>query len=188
MYHKIYLLSLGLSIVVGVNGLLPVAIADRSVALTVIDRYPHKMLNLAATQKKSYSLSRFSIGGVVVEMSPAQVIKKFGKPLSIKEFTGCVSTTTLKYKRTNVSIDSANWSISTTDPRYRTDQGVRVGDSISKARRIYNLLISPVPNQKPGILEYTETGKQNLQIDLRFGHQNGRINRIEYAHFYNEDC
>jgi hypothetical protein len=180
MHHKIYMISFALLIVVGVNGLLPVAIAGQS------DRYP--VTNLAVTKKKAYSLSNFSIGGVVVKTDSAQVIQKLGKPWSVKEFTGCVSTTTLEYEKTTIAIDSSNWSFSTSNPKYRTDRGVRVGDSISKARRIYNPLISLAPNQKLGILEYTETGEQNLQMDLRFGYQNDKITRIEYARFHNEDC
>jgi hypothetical protein len=176
---KFYMLSFTLSIVVGVNAFLPVAIADRLVALTTINQSPSKILGFAATKKKSYSLSSFSISGVIVKMEAAEVIKKLGKPHSIKEFTGCVSTTTLGYDRTEISIDSANWSFSTSNPKYRTDQGVRVGDSISKARRIYSRLISQSLTQKFGALEYAELGEENLQMDLRFSYQNGKITRIE---------
>jgi hypothetical protein len=180
MHHKIYMISFALLIVVGANGLLPVAIAGQP------DRYP--VTNLAVTKKKAYSLSNFSIGGVVVKTDSAQVIQKLGKPWSVKEFTGCVSTTTLEYEKTTIAIDLANWTFFTSNPKYRTDQGVRVGDSIGKVRRIYNPLISLTPNRKPGVLEYTETGKQNLQMDLRFSYRNAKVTRIEYAHFYNEDC
>jgi hypothetical protein len=178
------MLKVALLVVIIFNAFLPWSVADKSVALEL----PNKNLSFVATKKKPYSLSNFSLGGVAVEMTEEQVLKKLGIPREKKEFDGCVTTTMLEYDRLSVSISSADWSVSTSNPLYKTDLGIKVGDSIARARKIYNRVMRPAPNQRPGVLEYREAGAANLQMDLLLGYRNGKITSIEYAHYYKEDC
>jgi hypothetical protein len=220
--QSFYLISLILSVVVGIDAFLP----NKSTALTTIDRLPIAALTYNLAKKPRYSLSNFSIGGVRANMAEDRVIEKLGKPRKIEEFGGCARTFTLEYDRITFSIGYPIWSadmdtltcdrdkpkyadcvasttladrisfsrgpvwlVSTSNPRYQTDRGVRVGDDIAKASRIYNRIISPASNQKLGVLEYSETGEENfVQMNLRFRYQNSKIVRIEYDRYYNDMC
>jgi hypothetical protein len=212
------MISLALSIIISNNLFVSSLISSRSTDLTIVKQQSIKAMSSAIAEKKKYSLSSFSIGGVNPEMAGHNVIEKLGKPRKTDFLWSCTKVSTLKYAETLFHITSIHWSISLETPscayevsecvplntlddrialsqhpvwyvstsnlRYRTDQGVKVGDSIAKTKKIYNRVLSPSLSQKPGILEYTERGDHNLHMDLRFKYKNDKITRIEYEKYY----
>ncbi len=103
---------------------------------------------LALSQKGSIVLRNTSIGVLKIGMSENEVIKKLGAPKSRKVApNGCTGSNdiTLKYANlelyilegTNKTDKSYLTAITTTNSRYVTNKGIRVGDSIGKAEKAY---------------------------------------------------
>jgi hypothetical protein len=124
---------------------------------------------LALSQKGSIVLRNTSIGGLKIGMSENEVIKKLGTPSSRKIApNGCTGTNdiTLKYANlelyllegTNKTDKSYLSAITTTNSRYVTNKGIRVGDLMRKAEKAYTT--SAV------------TGEQGLYLSLADRQQN----------------
>jgi hypothetical protein len=143
---------------------------------------PHKTEELwscAKTYTLTYDRTIFHIGSIYWSISQ-------GTPSCAYEVNECVPLTTLDERIS--SSKNPVWAVSTSNPRYRTDRGIKVGDSISKTKKIYDRILSPSLDQKFGVLEYTEKGDGNLLTNLRFKYQNEKITHIEYEKYYKEDC
>jgi hypothetical protein len=94
---------------------------------------------------KPEAASRFSIGGIRINTTESQVYRRLGKPIRQKISTsGCLSNTKkLTFSAGMVILvqgDSKNFtvaSMSTKSRNWKTEKGVRVGDSISQAKKHY---------------------------------------------------
>ena len=104
---------------------------------------------LASNKKGHITLSNTSIGGLKIGMSESEVIKKLGAPKSRRiAANGCTGTDdiTLEYNNLDIYLlggsdktsKSYLSSITTTNSRYITNKGIRVGDLMSKAEKAYS--------------------------------------------------
>ena len=85
-------------------------------------------------------LARVSIGGIKYKMSERSVLRKLGNPRHRAIKSNCLgSIDRLHYPGLVVDLDQQKYVtwIAATDPRYGTDRGVKVGDSIEKAVKVY---------------------------------------------------
>ena len=93
--------------------------------------------------KPLIDVAKVSIGSLKLGMNEKQVTRLLGKPSSSEKEQGvsnCYWTTSTSIKYRNLDILVADGSvdaITTTSKSYVTNEGVRVGDSISKAKKIY---------------------------------------------------
>jgi hypothetical protein len=89
-----------------------------------------------------------SIGGIKRNMTETQVRSILGKPLSRQKRTindYCIFKIHYNYKNLKIEFEKANGQMVVarlviTSRFYRTDQGIRVGDSLAKAQQIYPTL------------------------------------------------
>jgi hypothetical protein len=154
----------------------------------VVDRLGHhNSSNFIETQNKTRSLSKFSIGEVDSSMTPEDVMKKLGKPLSInKQYEPCAGDylSTLVYDRFTISISGAYFLMNTTNPIYQTQEGIKVGDPIAKVKKIYdglNLSWSQTDtSQKSGAITYQEE-IQGFIFEFK-------KNRVTKINFYLNAC
>jgi hypothetical protein len=105
---------------------------------------PHQTAMLQSTSTDSYRKTS-SLGGIKFEMSERQVYKILGKPLKRErlrlEQCGEPAATYIYYTYKNSEVELSEYqgkigvkSVKTTDRRFRTNKGIRVGDSIKKAQ------------------------------------------------------
>jgi hypothetical protein len=111
-------------------------------------------LNVAvASQKRKFDSSKTSIGGLKLDMNINKVRKILGAPLQQKQkiLTDddgvCGNSGSylvkLKYSKTEVSLlgktpnSAVPYNITTSNPSFATSEGIRVGDSIVKAKKAY---------------------------------------------------
>jgi hypothetical protein len=88
-------------------------------------------------------LSNASIGGIKYRMSERQVLRKLGHPRARKMAINCLgSIERLQYQGLVIDLEQdgeekyVTW-IEVTVPHYRTDRGVKVGDSIERVLTAY---------------------------------------------------
>jgi hypothetical protein len=118
-----------------------------------------------------------SLGGIKIGMSEQQVRSILGKPLKIERITQqCDDSKVVFYTYATIQVDLDNVNetsefkvagIRTTNPQYQTDRGIRVGDSIAKAKATY-----PGPDVRGG---YTRSS-YSMTIDKQ-----GKITEIILA-------
>jgi hypothetical protein len=136
---------------------------------------------LALSQKGSIVLRNTSIGGLKIGMSENEVIKKLGVPKSRQvEPNGCTGTNdiTLKYANLDLYIlEGANktdksylTAITTTNSRYITNQGIRVGNLMRKAEKAYTT--SAVTGEKGLYLSLAD--RQQNECAITFSSNNGK--------------
>jgi hypothetical protein len=97
---------------------------------------------ISKAKKPSINVSKISIGALKLGMTTVDVITILGKPLSIESFFGdCLGdiVTKVTYPGLDISFDSGGIrDISATNKKYQTKEGIRVGDAINKARKVYS--------------------------------------------------
>jgi type II secretory pathway component PulK len=114
---------------------------------------PHQAAMLQS-QSTNASLKNSSLGGIKFSMSERQVQQLIGKPRkrqqSKVEQCGEPPTTRVLYTYKNLEVelegDQGKFGVTevkTTDRRFRTNKGIRVGDSIKKAQAADPTLIDP---------------------------------------------
>jgi hypothetical protein len=111
-------------------------ILSSSVKTETIDRHQ-------ISSWKGIDLSQVSIGGIKYRISAREVIRKLGNPHTRKITSNCLeSIDRLQYPGLVIDLDEKKYvtSIVATDPRYETDRGVKVGDSVEKAVKVYHLV------------------------------------------------
>jgi hypothetical protein len=106
-----------------------------------------KRKDIAPIKKIKFDVKKASIGGILLGVSEKDVIKKLGLPKSRKTgYSPCGESKyiTLTYNGINIELDGISEtnkfyvnSITTSSSRYPTDTGIRTGDLMSKARKIY---------------------------------------------------
>jgi hypothetical protein len=104
----------------------------------------------ASTTVAKPESSSYKIGGVAVDMTEKQVVAEWGKPLKrSKVSAACFDGFVLSYQRGQVSLREKDknyfaTSITTQSIKLKTERGVKVGDDISKAKKLYPTLTSQV--------------------------------------------
>jgi hypothetical protein len=88
----------------------------------------------------------YSIGGVRIRMTESQVNSIWGKPLSrSKVELACFSGFSFAYPQGEISFESRRnnrftvFSIVTKNRKWKTEKGVKIGDDISKAKKLYSI-------------------------------------------------
>jgi hypothetical protein len=130
-----------------------------------------------------------SIGGIKPYMSERQVRRILGKPSTRKRIRasscGEAPTTTIYYTYKNIKIElgenddktTSVSSIETTSRSYRTDKGIRVGDSITKAKAVYATLQESSNNDgmwfSPQLSLAIATNKQGIITKITLGYETG---------------
>lgn len=141
-------------------------------------------------QVASYRLDKTSIGGINVEMEPAQIVKILGKPIKMSEKVGCIVEHSLIYDGLRIKVSESEAIIHTTNSNYRTDLGIKVGDTISKAEKMYDGKLGFRSKKQRGLITYQQQVKRDSEISLilEIGHKNGRVTHIEHVRIVHEDC
>ncbi|AFY94477.1 hypothetical protein [Chamaesiphon minutus] len=129
-------LTLGFSIKI-----MPASLAD-----STIDK-SERNTSLVSNIKKTIDVSKISIGGLKLGMTTREVTKILGKPRQIKQQYDdtCFQryTTDLTYNKLKVFMlgstknNARIHSIYTSNPAYRTSEGIRVGNRKSQAKQAY---------------------------------------------------
>jgi hypothetical protein len=106
-----------------------------------------QILLMQSAGKKTNSVQQSSIGGVNRSMSAVQVQRLLGKPLQRRRLKTVycgdpLVTLSYTYRDLQVELyeDHGKFivdEVTTTGRRYRSDKGIRVGDSIEKAKAAY---------------------------------------------------
>jgi hypothetical protein len=81
-------------------------------------------------------------------------------------------------------------TIHTTNSNYRTDLGIKVGDPISKAEKMYDGKLGFRSEKQKGLIIYREHIERNpeMSLVLEIGHKNGRITHIKYEKSVHQSC
>jgi hypothetical protein len=146
---------------------------------------PHQTAMLQS--ESAYSLRQTSsLGGIKFELSERQVYKILGKPLkreqSKLEQCGEPAATYVFYNYRNSEVELGEYqgkigvkSFKTTDRRFRTNKGIRVGDSIKKAQSADPSLQKA--NGDTWISSETwflmETNKKGIITSISLGYESG---------------
>jgi hypothetical protein len=128
----------------------------------------------------------YSIGGVRIRMTESQVRSIWGKPLSrSKVELACFSGFSFAYPQGEISFESRGnnrftvFSIATRNRKWKTEKGVKIGDDISKAKKLYPIESNGYskksdaewyvknPTYRPGTLRFRTNENQKITaIDL----------------------
>jgi hypothetical protein len=98
---------------------------------------------ISQADKPLIDVAKVSIGSLTLGMNDKQVTRLLGKPRSIEKEQGVSNcywntSTSIKYRNLDILIaDGSVDAITTTSKSYVTNEGVRVGDPINKAKKIY---------------------------------------------------
>jgi hypothetical protein len=120
-------------------------------------------------------VSSISIGRLKIGMTTKEITNLLGKPNQRSLSNSCIgSTTTLKYRKLVIDLlDEKIISISTSSKLYATEKGVRIGDPISKAKRIYSKFKSEkFGNEQLSFFNRNDNGR------LSFSAKKGKITNI----------
>jgi hypothetical protein len=142
-----------------------------------------------SSEEIKISSKNSAIGGIKLDMSGQQVRRILGKPLKRKRIRaascGEAPTTTLydTYKNIKVELGESDdkktyvHSIETTSRFYHTDKGIRVGDSIAKAKVAYPTLQESSNNDGMWFSYQTlfavATNKQGIITKITLGFDSG---------------
>jgi hypothetical protein len=123
---------------------------SRASKTTILSTLPIANSNredIALSQKRKFDIKRASIGGLQLGISEKEVIKKLGLPKSRKTgYSPCGDNNyiSLKYNGLNIELTANSGTskfhvdfITTTSSQYYTNTGIKVGDSMNKARQKY---------------------------------------------------
>ncbi len=156
--------------------------APCSFANTVPVQSPSFVISKA--EKPLIDVAKVSIGSLKLGMTEKQVTRLLGKPNSSEKEQGvsnCYWTTGTSIKYQNLDIFIADGSldkISTTSKSYATKEGVRVGDPISKAKKIYGSKFGSeqtIRNQDEYSIAYINANNGGLSFEAN---QQGIITKI----------
>lgn len=127
------------------------------------------------TPTEEIDVLSISIGRLKIGMTTRETINLLGQPNQKNLANSCVgSTTTLKYSKLVIDLlDDKIISISTSNRLYATEKGVRIGDSISKAKRTYRKFKSEQTDNK--FLSFSNKSDNGR---LSFVAKNGKITNI----------
>jgi hypothetical protein len=145
---------------------------------------------IALSKKRYFNMDKESIGGFKLRMSENEVIKKLGTPKSRKKYydNACSDSyiSTIEYSDLWLEFiqDSKTGkyymlSISTTSSRYPVNTGIRVGDSMEKARKTYAtgaFNVSGINSPKSNIFHFSDP--VDSSIGIHFSGQKGIIKII----------
>jgi hypothetical protein len=98
---------------------------------------------ISQADKPLIDVAKVSIGSLKLGMTEKQVTRLLGNPSSIEKEKGASdcywnTSTSIKYRNLDIFIaDGAVDAITTTSKSYVTNEGIRVGDPISKVKKIY---------------------------------------------------
>ncbi len=104
---------------------------------------PSPSFVISKAEKPLIDVAKVSIGSLKLGMTEKQVTHLLGKPSSSEKEQGVsncywTTSTSIKYRKLDIFIaDGLVETITTTSKSYATKEGVRVGDPISKAKKIY---------------------------------------------------
>lgn len=104
---------------------------------------PSSSFTIGQANKPSIDVAKVLIGSLKLGMNEKQVTRLLGKPISSEKEPGVSNcywntSTSIKYRNLNILIaDGSVDAITTTSKSYVTNEGIRVGDPISKAKKIY---------------------------------------------------
>jgi outer membrane protein assembly factor BamE (lipoprotein component of BamABCDE complex) len=156
--------------------------APFSFANTVYVQSPSFVISKA--EKPLIDVTKVSIGSLKLGMTEKQVTRLLGKPISIKKEKSdntCYwsTSTSIKYRNLDIFIaDDSLDGISTASKSYATKEGVRVGDPISKAKKIYGSKFGSeqtIRNQEKYSINYIDANYGGLSFEAN---QKGIITRI----------
>jgi hypothetical protein len=141
-------------------------------------------LAVSQSDKPTIDVSKVLIGSLKLGMTEKQVTRLLGKSSNIKreKDNGTCSwntSTTMEYRNLEIFItDGSVASISTTSKSYPTNEGIRVGDPISKAKKIYGRKFSSedlIRNPEQYSLAYVNDAYGGLSFRAN---QQGKITEI----------
>jgi hypothetical protein len=147
---------------------------------------PHQTAMLQ-TGSTAVSFKNSSLGGLKFDMSERQVQQLMGKPRkreqSKLEQCGEPAATRVSYTYKNLQVELGEDQgkvgvtiVKTTDRRFRTNKGIRVGDSIKKAQVADPSLIK-VDNANTWVSDKTmflmETNKRGIITSISLGYESG---------------
>jgi hypothetical protein len=109
--------------------------------LSIANASPGQASNLQAlsqAKKPEIDVNKISIGPFRLGMTTAQIEKTLGKPIKISSVNNCKMDTVINYPKLELGMSNGRLHfISSRSKLYATKEGVRVGDTLSKARQIY---------------------------------------------------
>lgn len=123
----------------------------------------------------------YSIGGVRIRMTESQVRSIWGRSVNRSEIRlACLTGFSITYSQSEVVLEKRKgnifsvFAIKTKNRKWKTEKGIKVGDSISQAKKVYRIKGSGynkwhVENSsyRPGNLEFTTDSNQKItEIDL----------------------
>ncbi len=157
-------------------------------------------LPLGFSQKKQIKIKKVSINGVSMGSTAAYVKSKLGQPQrkTTPVFMGAPEQygTTWEYPgleinfRANVDKESDYYihGLSTTSSRYVTDRGIRVGDPVSKVKRLYAAFSTQDSTDSAGRTVVFAEGKKFFYDALSFKiDKNGKVEKISLE-FVGDEC
>jgi hypothetical protein len=170
-----------------VNILIPIQVTSIILVLSSIDPYSgstfHRQYisviesNSNQLVAKNRDLTDVSIGGIKIGMTLQQVTNKLGKPNKISQIsdpcTGQVRITLRYYKLVITILGESVLQIENFNPLYQTGEKIKIGNSLSNAKKIYDKILSTPStlNEESGELSYDK----HAEGTLRFKSKRGKI-------------
>jgi hypothetical protein len=123
----------------------------------------------------------YSIGGVRIRMTESQVRSIWGKSVNRSEIRlACLTGFSITYSQSEVVLEKRKgnifsvFAIKTKNRKWKTEKGIKVGDSIYQAKKVYRIKGSGSKewyvensNYRPGNLKFTTDSNQKItKIDL----------------------
>jgi hypothetical protein len=119
---------------------------------------PPKYQTIVSVNQSSSKKVSYSIGGVSVRTTEKEILTKWGKPLRRKQGQGNCGVelyADIEYPGAKLNLYGGGsqplivLSMTITNPKWRTEKGIKVGDSIERAKKYYRL------NKSDGHLDKT---------------------------------
>jgi hypothetical protein len=165
--------------------------AANTFSFTFAQRLPTQKCGLRPTAKampnqlaaRNRDLTDISIGGIKIGMTLQQVTKKLGKPNRISRISDpCTGQNriTLRYNKLIITIlGEIVLEIENSNPIYQTGEKIKIGDPLSKAKNVYDKILSTPSssNQEGRELLYDKSADGIL----RFKSKQGKITSISIA-------
>jgi hypothetical protein len=158
-------------------------------SISPVSAVPHQtaMLQSNPTAELPKYYEKSSLGGIKFEMTEQQLLKLYGKPLKrtiIKTLEcGEYPKTSVFYTYRNIKVELVEVKgvgivtmAETTNRRYLTDKGIRVGDSIKKAQAAYaDLQRYPSGSTwtSENFLYLMKTNKREIITEISLGYNSG---------------
>jgi 3D (Asp-Asp-Asp) domain-containing protein len=119
-------------------------------------------------KSREIDIRKISIGGLKLGMNVNEITKIFGQPRQQYSVDYCGDTmVAIKYNKLDIYTPNHIFTIKTSNPAYATGEGVRVGDPISKAKKVYAKYKSTVSGQY--LFYSTNLGESSLNFKINKG-------------------